>query len=73
MAETFKPLILTGGADNIAQQAFREHSFAALLGRLRAEAVSGGMTAESMVRVLRAALDQEERLLAEQRANERSY
>lgn len=57
----------------IAGQDTAERSLSIAIGRAKQEAASNGLEAERIVRVLRAALDQEERLLAEQRANERSY
>lgn len=50
-----------------------ERALGIAIGRLKSEAVHGGLAGERVVNVLRAALAQEERLLAAQRANERSY
>jgi len=50
-----------------------ERSLSIAIGRLKSEAVQGGLAGERVVDVLRAALAQEERLLAAQRANERTY
>lgn len=57
----------------ISGQDTAERLLSIAIGKAKQEAANNGLEAERIVRALRAALEQEERLLAERRANERSY
>lgn len=57
----------------ITAQDAAERQLSIAINKSKQEAAKEGLETERIIRALRAALSQEERLLAEQRANERSY